>query len=186
MRKLSFYNFVSLNGCICGPGGDISWNKQHSLKEDTEFAEEGAGSGNTLLFGRITYQMMASFWPTPAAMEMMPGVAVGMNQAEKIVFSNTLERADWQNTQVVSGNIVEALRQLKATPGSDLTILGSGSIVTQFAAAGLIDEYLIMLNPVVVGGGTPIFNGLEGNIDLQLTDSRVFKSGAVLLTYRPL
>lgn len=186
MRKLSFYNFTSLNGCINGPGGDISWNKQHSLKEDTEYAEEGAGSGNALLFGRITYQMMAGFWPTPAAMEMMPGVAVGMNQAEKIVFSNTLDRADWHNTKVISGDIVGAVRTLKATQGSDLTILGSGTIVTQFAAAGLIDEYLIMINPVVVGGGTPIFNGLERNIDLELVGSRVFKSGAVLLTYKAL
>ncbi|MOA46425.1 hypothetical protein D3C78_1689320 [compost metagenome] len=106
-----------------------------------------------------------------------------MNNAQKIVFSTTLKKADWSNTQIINGDIVTRIKELKKTSGEDLTILGSGSIITQFADAGLIDGYEIMIDPVALGEGTPIFKGLKHQLNLKLTGSRVFKSGVVLLSY---
>jgi dihydrofolate reductase len=182
MAKLNVFNFITLNGYFAGPSGDISWHRHGG--EENEFAAEGAQSGSTLLFGRVTYQMMASYWPTPDALKTFPEVARGMNQAEKVVFSRTLKKADWNNTRFVKENIVEEVRKLKQRPGKGLTILGSGSIVTQLAEQGLIDEYQIMVDPVAIGAGTPLFEGLKGKLDLKLTGTRAFKSGVVLLTYK--
>jgi dihydrofolate reductase len=112
-------------------------------------------------------------------------MAAGMNRAEKIVFSRTLDSADWHNTRIIRDNMVEQIRQLKQNPGNDLTLLGSGSILTQFADHGLIDEYQIMLDPVAIGQGTPLFNDISRPLDLKLTMSRTFKSGVVLLHYQP-
>jgi dihydrofolate reductase len=139
--------------------------------------------GNILLFGRITYEMMAGFWPSPMAMESMPGVAKGMNEAEKIVFSKSLKKADWQNTTVIK-NMVAEVKKLKQTPGHDMTILGSGSIITQLADAGLLDGIQLMIDPVALGAGTPIFGGLSKQTNLKLTDTKTFKSGTVLLSYQ--
>lgn len=182
MAKLSVFNFVTLNGYFEGPNRDISWHRHGA--EENAFSEEGANSGSTLLFGRVTYQMMAGFWPTPDAASAFPAVARGMNSAEKIVFSRTLKKADWNNTRIVAGNIVEEVRKLK-NQGKEMTVLGSGSIVTQFAEQNLIDEYMIMVDPVALGAGTPMFKGLTQKLDLKLTGTRAFTSGVVLLTYQP-
>ena len=183
MRKLSIFNFVTLNGYFKGPNGDISWHKHGA--EEGEYSAESLKSGNTLLFGRVTYEMMASFWPTPAALQNAPIVAEGMNKADKIVFSRTLKKAEWHNTKLVKDNIVEEIKKMKQTPGKDLTILGSGSILTQFAEHGLIDEYQVMVDPVAIGDGTPMFKGLKHQLDMELTKTRTFKSGVVLLCYKP-
>ena len=99
MGKLSVFNFVTLNGFYKGPAGDISWHKHG--EEGSKLSEENLRSGNILLFGRVTYEMMANFWPSPIAYESFPVVAEGMNNAEKIVFSRTLKKADWKNTRLV-------------------------------------------------------------------------------------
>ncbi len=182
MRKLSIFNFTTLNGFYKGPNEEINWHKHG--EEEKQYSIEGIKTGNTLLFGRITYQMMASFWPTPMALQNDPIVAEGMNKAEKIVFSRTLEKAEWNNTRLIKENIVEEIKKLKQTPGKDMTILGSGSIVTLFAEYGLIDEYEIMIDPVAIGDGTPIFKGIRNKLDLKLASTRTFKSGSVLLCYQ--
>lgn len=184
MRKLTAFNFLTLNGFYKGPGNDISWHKHGG--EESEYSSDSLKSNNILLFGRVTYELMASYWPTPFAIENDPANAKGMNDAEKIVFSNTMKKADWNNTRIIGGNIVEEMKKLKQTPGKDLTILGSGSIISQFANEGLIDGYEIMIDPVALGEGTPIFKSIKEQLDLKLTDSRVFKSGVVLLSYEPL
>lgn len=183
MAKLSVFNFITLNGFYKGPGENIGWHSHG--EEEAAYSLEGLRSESILLFGRVTYEMMASFWPTPEAMKNMPAVAEGMNRAEKIVFSRTLKKADWKNTMVVNGNIIEEMRKLKNTSTKDMTILGSGSIVTQFAEEGLIDRYLIMIDPVALGSGTPVLNGSKHKLDLKLLATKVFKSGAVLLEYGP-
>ena len=129
--------------------------------------------------------MMASYWPTPDAIKNAPIVAEGMNNADKIVFSRTLKKVEWNNTRLVKDNIVEEIKKMKRMPGKDMTLLGSGSILTQFAEQGLIDEYQIMVDPVVIGDGTPIFKGIKHKLDLKLTMTRAFKSGVVLLCYQP-
>jgi len=183
MRKLNVFNFVTLNGYYKGLHEDISWHKHGG--EEAEYSAEGAQSESILLFGRVTYEMMAGFWPTPLASETMPVVADGMNKSEKIVFSTTLKKAEWSNTRIIKSNIVEEIKKIKETPGKDMTILGSGSILTQFAEKGLIDEYQIMVDPVAIGDGIPIFKGIKLPLNLRLTNTRTFKSGVILLCYEP-
>lgn len=184
MRKLSMYNFLTLNGFYKGINEDISWHRHGG--EEEEYSKEGIQSQSVLLFGRVTYEMMYSFWPTEQAIATMPEVAAGMNNTQKVVVSRTLEKANWENTTILKGNLIEEMKRLKQQSGNDITILGSGSIVTQLAGAGLIDRYQFMIDPVAIGQGVPAFNGLKDKLDLKLTDFRIFKSGVVLLTYEPL
>jgi len=181
MRKISSFTFLTLNGFYKGPNEDTSWHRHG--EEEGKFSEEQLKADNILVFGRTTYEMMYSFWPTPMAHELFPKVAVRMNQSEKLVVSDTLKEATWENTGLLKGNVVEQVKSLKASPGKNLTILGSGSIVSLLTDANQIDEYKIMIDPVVVGNGTPLFQGVKGKLDLKLTDTHVFKSGVVLLTY---
>ena len=183
MGKLSVFNFMTLNGYYKGPNGEINWH--HHGGEEAEYSAESLKAESMLLFGRVTYEMMASFWPTPDAMKSLPEVAEGMNKAEKIVFSRTMKKADWNNTRVISGNIVEEVKKLKESSPKDMTILGSGSILTQFAEAGLIDDYQFMINPVALGAGEPIFKGLKNILNLELISVKTFKNGILLLNYKP-
>jgi dihydrofolate reductase len=183
MRKLTVFNLMTLDGYIAGPGGDISW---HNVDEEfQELATAASNSGNTLLFGRVTYELMAGFWPTPEAIRTDPVVASGMNRSEKIVFSRTLQKADWNNTRLVKDDMLAEVRRLKQLPGKDLTILGSGSIVSQLAQEGLVDEYDILLNPVVLGKGKTMFEGLRNRLVLKLKETRKFGNGNMLLKYEP-
>lgn len=182
MRKLTSFTFLSLNGYYKGENEDTGWHRHG--EEEGKYSEESLQSDNILLFGRKTFEMMSGFWPTPVAAEMFPKVASGMNKAEKIVFSDTLNSVKWNNTTIMKGDIVDQIIKIKSTKGNDLTILGSGSIVTQFSDAGLIDTYQIMIDPVALGAGTTLFEGLKQKLDLKLTGSKIFKSGVILLTYK--
>jgi dihydrofolate reductase len=181
MGKLTVFNFVTLNGFFKGPNGDISW--AHN-REENDYAGEMLQAHDTLLFGRLTYELMESYWPTPEASKNSPEVAEGMNNADKIVFSRTLERVEWNNTRIVKDDIVEEIRKMKAS-GKGMTLLGSGSILTQFAEQGLIDEYQIMVHPVVLSEGTSILDGIKQNLNLELITTRTFGSSLVLLRYKP-
>jgi dihydrofolate reductase len=183
MRKVTVFNFITLNGFFKGPNEDISWHKHGD--EESAFAAEGSKSGSALLFGRVTFQMMEGYWPTPMAKQSSPEVAEGMNASEKIVFSKTLKSTNWKNSRIVRDNPIDEVKRLKKEKGNDLTVLGSGSIVTQLAENNLIDTYMLMVDPVVLGEGTPIFHGIKRQPDLKLIDTRKFKSGVVLLTYQP-
>ncbi len=183
MRKLIVFNLVTVDGYFAGEGGDISW---HMVDEEfQELAMQASNSGNILLFGRVTYQLMAGFWPTPEAIRDDPVVAAGMNRAEKIVFSRTLDQAEWHNTRLVKKGMVAEVRRLKEQAVKDLTVLGSGSIVAQLAEEGLIDEYNILVNPVALGQGKSMFAGVRERVNLRLIDTRVFGNGNVLLRYEP-
>jgi len=183
MGKLVVFDFISLNGFYKGPGGDLSW--AHGDEESDAFAVEANKEGGMLIFGRGTYEMMAGFWPTPYAHALNPALADGMNKVEKVVFSTTLVKPEWNNTRVVKEDMIEEIKMLKQIRGKDMAILGSGSIVNQLAEEGLIDEFQIMIHPIVLGSGTPILNGIKRKLNLKLVSSRVFKSGKVLLCYEP-
>lgn len=183
MRKLNVFNFITLDGYYKGPNEDTSWHKHG--EEEAKYSEESLKEDNTLLFGRVTYEMMAGFWPSPAALQSFPAVAKGMNKAEKIVFSKTLKKAEWKNTKLISTNMLEEIKKMKQTPGKNMTLLGSGSILTQFADTNLIDEYQVMIDPIAIGKGTSIFKGLKHHLDLKLIKTRTFKSGVILLCYQP-
>jgi dihydrofolate reductase len=186
MRKLAVFNSVTLDGYFTGPGGDMSW--AHGGSDDPEFnafVEDNAKGGGVLLFGRVTYQMMAGWWPTPQAKQMAPVVAERMNAGPKIVFSRTLAEATWSNTMLLKGDLAAEVRALKSAPGDDMVILGSGSIVSQLAQAGLIDEYQVVVKPVVLGRGRTMFDGVARKLDLKRSGARVFGNGDVFLSYEP-
>jgi dihydrofolate reductase len=115
----------------------------------------------------------------------MPAVAAGMNRMPKVVFSRTLTSAAWSNTTLVNGDLLPATRRMKEESGPDMAILGSGRIVAQLAQAGLIDEYQVVVNPLVLGAGRTMFEGCDRTLDLMLTKSRAFANGKVLLCYAP-
>ena len=182
MRKLGMFMQLSLDGYFADSKSDMSW----AHKQDDEwnaFAAENASGGGALLFGRVTYDMMASFWPTPAAAQTMPAVAERMNALPKYVASRTMDKASWSNTTVLKGDLVAEVRKLKQQAGPDIAILGSGSIVAQLAEAGLIDAYQLVINPIALGAGKSIFAGVKRKLNLRVTDSRRFKNGNVVLTY---
>jgi len=185
MRKLIVFNQVTLDGYIADTKGDMSW----AHKQDAEwnaFAQENARGGGELLFGRITYELMTRYWPTPLAMKNNPTVAERMNNLPKVVFSRTLEKASWNNTKLVKGDIAAEVRKMKIEPGPGMVILGSGTIVSQLAQEGLIDEYQMVVNPVVLGKGRAMFDGIKDKLTLKLTKTRIFGNGNVLLCYQPL
>jgi dihydrofolate reductase len=187
MRTLTVFNNVTLDGYFTGANGDMNW--AHAGNDEPEFSAfvaNNAKGGGMLLLGRITYDMMASFWPTPMAAERNPIVAERMNGLPKIVFSRTLDRASWSNTTVVKGNLATEIRKLKNEPGPNMAILGSGSIVSQLAQERLIDEYQVVVNPIVLGQGRTLFEGVKDMLGLKLKRSRVFNNGKTFLAYEPL
>lgn len=182
MANLSAFVFTTLNGFMNDPNGDISWHRHGA--EENEYAIESMEANNTLLLGRKTYEMMASYWPTPMAIEHDAVVAKGMNSANKIVFSNTLKLADWQGTQIMSGDIVKQIQKLKNSSTINMTILGSGTIVSLFAEHGLIDELNVMIDPVAIGAGSTLFAGVKQHLNFKLVATKTMKSGVVLLNYK--
>jgi dihydrofolate reductase len=181
MPKLSVFNLITLDGYFAGENGDISWHVMDP--EFRAFAEQGSNANNTLIFGRVTYELMAGYWPTPQAMKDEPLTARGMNSAPKIVFSKTLKSAEWANTRLLRDDMIGEIRKLKQQPGKDLTILGSGTIVKQLTQAGLIDEFAILVVPVILGKGKTMFEGVSGTPGMKLKATRAFKNGTLLLTY---
>ena len=186
MTTLTSFTSVSLDGYYADARGDMSW--AHAAPDDDEwnsFVSGNASGGGALLFGRLTYEMMASFWPTPMAAQQMPVVAERMNSMPKYVASRTLTSAAWSNTSVLPGDLVSAVDALKRKPGPGIAILGSGSVVAQLAGAGLIDTIQIVVVPIILGGGKKLFEGVSASIPLHLRDSRTFRNGNVVLTYSP-
>lgn len=184
MRRLSVFNNVSLDGYLSDENGDMSW----AHKQDAEwgsFAAENASRGGVLVLGRITYDLMASFWPTPLARESAPALAERMNRLSKVVFSRTLETASWENTKVVKGDIAVEMRKMKSEPGPDMVILGSGTIISQLTDARLIDEYQVVVNAIVLGRGRKMFDGVREKMGLTLKKTRAFSNGNVVLSYEP-
>lgn len=182
MRKILVFMMTSLDGYIARLNDDIDWHVTDD--EFNDFASDQIDSVDTILFGRRTYEGMASYWPTPLAIESDPVIAGKMNAFPKIVFSTTLDKADWQNTRLIKDNITGEVNALKQQPGKDLIIFGSSNLAASFISLGLIDEYRIMVAPVLIGSGKPLFEGIDsGTLRLKLVNTRTFKSGNVLHTY---
>jgi dihydrofolate reductase len=174
---------VTLDGFFAGPNGEIDW---HVVDDEfNEYADDFLSSVDTLLFGRVTYQLMADYWPSPSATTDDPIIADKMNQLHKIAFSKTLEKVEWNNSRLVKGNITEEIAKLKQQPGKDMAIFGSGSIVSTLTQLGLIDEYRIMVNPVVLGNGKPLFKDIHDKLNLKLLRTKTFRSGNIMLCYQP-
>jgi dihydrofolate reductase len=186
MPKLLAFESISLDGYFSGKNGDLGWTHSESARDPEwlEFVAGNASVGNgVLLFGRKTYDMMASYWPTPQAAKDLPEVAKGMNQLSKVVFSRSLDKVSWQNTRLVKGDPVEEIRRLKLGTGPDMVILGSGSIVSQLTEAGLIDDYQLVVWPVILGEGRSLFEGVKQWQRPRLAGTRSFRNGNVVLSY---
>lgn len=173
---------VSLDGYFEGENHDLSWHNVDA--EFNEFAIKQTSEVSILLFGRRTYELMASYWPSVNATTDDPIVAELMNSTQKIVFSKTLEKAEWNNTHLVSEINPEEIIKLKKESSKDLAIFGSNLLAVNLIKLDLVDEFRIMVNPVAIGRGTPLFHGLHENLRLNLINTMVFKSGNVLLRYR--
>jgi dihydrofolate reductase len=182
VRKLFSFNMVTLDGFFEGPGKEIDWHNADN-EEFNDFAIEQMDSMDTILFGRRTYQMMASYWPTEIATQSDPIVADLMNRMSKVVFSRTLQTVDWNNTRIIRENADREIRSLKSQTGKDLAIFGSANLISTIMDE--IDEHRVMVNPILLGSGSPLFKNAERRTRLELVSERVFKSGNVLLCYRP-
>ncbi len=186
MPKLISFTSISLDGYFTSLNGDMSW--AYADPNDAEWNAFVAGNtkgDSTLVFGRVTYDLMASYWPTPMATKQNGVVADKMNRASKLVFSRTLENAAWNNTTVLKGDMPSEIRKLKQGDGLDMVILGSGSIVAQLAGHALVDELQLVVLPLILGSGKSLFGGMNGPLRLSRTSARTFGNGNVVLSYAP-
>ena len=182
MRKLFLFNHISIDGYFEGPDHDLSW-----VRVDEEFmraAHERMKESGEVLFGRRTYDLMARYWPTSEG-QKDPETAGFLNNAQKYVVSRKKFKPEWQNTALLSGQVAAKIRRIKKKPGRDIIVLGSNALSVELLEAGLLDEIQLMVSPVALGEGTPLFTGLKRHIDLTLRHVDHYLSGNVLLTYVP-
>lgn len=181
MRKLIVFNLLTLDGFFEGPNKEIDW---HNVNDEfNEFAISQLNSTDLLLFGRVTYQLMESWWPTEQGIADDPVIANRMNNIQKIVVSRTLGKAEWNNTILIKEEVVEKIMKFKQMPGEDIFIFGSGELSSYLLSNGLIDEYRLMINPVALGKGNTFFKGLNEKLNMKLLRTKTFESGNVLLYY---
>lgn len=184
MRTLFSFMVSTVDGYYEGPNGEFDWPVVDD--EFNDFAIAQLDEIGTLLFGRVTYLGMASYWPTPEAEQDDPKVAGLMNGIDKLVASTTLTSADWANSRLVSGDVVAEVSELKRQDGKALAIFGSSTLTVHLLRAGLVDELRIMVHPVILGGGRSLFHQLAGDrITVERTKTVPFRSGNVLHHYRP-
>ena len=186
MRKLIVSNLISLDGFMAGPAGEIDWFTGLADKEFEEYGVRLIESIDTILFGRVTFQLMAGYWPTASAAEDDPRIIAAMNDLPKVVFSRTLGKVEWKNSRLVNGDPAGEVAKLKAQPGKHLVIYGSGGLVSELSQQGLIDDYRIFVAPLALGSGLPMFRGLSRRIGLRLVETKSFRTGMVLLRYEPI
>jgi dihydrofolate reductase len=177
MRKVILQMVVSLDGYVAGPDGDLSW-VFGGLDDDLRgWIVQSLSGIDTQLIGRVAYQEQEGYWPT--ATEPLAAV---MNSSTKIVFSKTISALNWSNSRLAEGTPAEEIARLKRAPGKDIYVPGGASFVQSLSAQRLIDEYRLIVNPVVLGGGLPLF---AEPIDLSLLSTKAFGTGAIALVYRP-
>jgi dihydrofolate reductase len=184
MKKVIASVFVSLDGFVVGPNEDISWVMDNFNDEMGKYAGDLQASMGAVLLGRVTYQIMANVWPF-ATEDSAPG-ASRMNNVPKIVFSRTLDKVEWgkyNNARLVKNNVAEEISKLKGQPGGDMVIYGSVTLVQYLTRLGLIDEYQLLVHPIVLGSGKPLFKG--NTLQLKLLRTESFKNGVVVLYYEP-
>jgi dihydrofolate reductase len=183
MGKLVMFNFVSLDGFFAGPDGEIDWHVVND--EFNKFAADQMNSADGLLFGRVTYKLMEAYWTTPAAARQAPEIAARMNSLSKIVVSRKLKTVGWKNTRLISGNLHDEISKLKQQARNDLLLLGSADLASTLTSLRLVDEYRLMVAPVALGNGKPLFRNIGRKLAFKLIASKPFSSGSILLSYEP-
>ena len=179
MAKIVVSEFISLDGVIETPQ---HWHMSYISEDMGAATMEQLLGADVLLYGRNTYDEMAGVWPHMKNNEY--GIADKLNSAPKYVVSNTLQSADWNHTTIISGDVVDAISKLKRDTDGVIAITGSGTLIASLLPTGLIDEYQLMVHPVVVGKGKHLFPD-GADVKLKLTGTQTFASGVILLTYVP-
>lgn len=176
---------MSLDGFVAGPKGEMGWIKVD--EELFDYVGRRIGQGDTAMYGRVTYQMMESYWPAAGA---KPGASKHdiehsrwYNGVHKIVLSNTLKGDDLANTTVISDNLQQRFREIKQQPGEDILLFGSPTATHALMQMNLIDGYWLFVNPIILGQGIPLFAGVKDRTQLQLLNTRRFTSGVTELNY---
>jgi class 3 adenylate cyclase/dihydrofolate reductase len=187
--KLVVTSFVTVDGIVEAPGfdehrsGRNAWALRIQNEEDRGYNKAQAMSADAFLLGRRTWQIWAAFWPTASGGD--PELTEWMNRIPKYVASNTLKRADWSNSTIISGDVAAQVGKLKAQPGGDLMVFGSPDLVDELLRHDLVDEYRLQIYPIILGSGKRLFRDRIDTHHLRLVGSRTFSSGVVLLTYAP-
>ena len=181
MRKVVASELVSLDGVMESPE---EWAFSYSNAEMAEANEAGMAAADAMLFGRVTYQEFAAFWPYQNSAEQP--FTNYLNNTPKFVVSTTLkEPLEWQNSTLIKGDVAEEIARLKRQPGKDIGIVGSGVLVRSLLKDGLLDELTLMVHPVVLGSGKRLFEEGGDQRTLELVDSKTFGTGVLYLTYQP-
>jgi dihydrofolate reductase len=188
MRKIVLSEWISLDGYTAGPNNDMSFVGESFTDEMGKYEDDVVNRADTLILGRVTYESFAGAWPhvpdVPDRSEGEKAYARKLNAMKKMVFSRRLEKADWSGSTLFRDIDTDEVARWKSEPGKDMLIYGSASIVQQLTNRGLIDEYQILVHPVVLGGGTALFRDIQQKQRLSLVSSTPFSSGVVLLTYQ--
>lgn len=186
MRKVILAMQVTLDGFIEGPNGELDW----AMNEDEETWKDVFDlqrSADTLLLGRVMYRGFEKYWLTvptnPSSTKNKIEYARLADKMQKVVFSRTLKKVDWETTRIVNDHIAEEIQRMKQLPGKDMVLLGGAGLASTFMHLGLIDEYHLIVNPLVLGGGKPLFKDVQERQKLKLLDTKTFKSGKVVLHY---
>ena len=186
MRKIIASEFISADGYIVGPNEDMSWVMGRFNEEMGKYAGDLMASMDTVLLGRVTYQIMVNAWPNMTE-EQSPG-ADKMNSAQKVVLSRTLKQAPWgkyEPATLIGDDVERRVKELKQKPGKNIVMYGSAKAVQSLTRLGLIDEYQLLVHPVFLGGGKRLFEGAGGPIDLKLSRTQTFGNGVNVLYYQP-
>jgi dihydrofolate reductase len=183
MPDLASFIVTSLDGFYSGPNGEFDWPIVDN--EFNDFAVRQLDRAGKLAFGRVTYEHMAAYWPTPLAQANDPAITRRMNEKPKLVFSRTLDGAAWASSSVLRGEATGRAAEVKAAEGEEVLVMGSPHLTAGLAVAGLLDELRIMVCPIVLGRGHSLFEDIQRRISLTLLHVEQFTSGNVLLTYRP-
>ena len=187
MRKLILSMNVTLDGFMAGSNSELDWHFRSWTNEMTRYASEQLSRADTILLGRITYQAMAGYWSDETLNATCPREDVPfadmMNNYNKIVFSKSLQKAEWRNSTLAKENIREQVLKLKRKEGKNIIVYGSGKIAAALIKLNLVDEYMLWVHPVVLGKGRPLFKSLHTDLQLKLMNTRIFESGVVVLCY---
>jgi dihydrofolate reductase len=181
MKKLVLKMSVSLDGFVCGPNGEIDWVFDTLDEAASAWLVDTLWQAGVHLMGSATYRDMAAWWPQSTEVYAAP-----MNEIPKFVFSHTLKEADWTDSRIIDGDLATEIGRLKQLPGRDMLAHGGARFAQSLVRLGLVDEYRLVVHPVLLGAGKALFSDLPAPLALKLMHLTQFPSGAVAKVYRPL
>ena len=188
MRKIISFMHVSLDGFVAGPNGEMDWIKVD--EEIFDYVGKRISEGDTALYGRVTYQMMESYWPTaadqPNASKHDIEHSKWYSQVHKLVLSKTMKGAELDNTEIISDNVSERINEIKESSNGrseEILLFGSPTATHSLMGENLIDGYWLFINPIILGEGIPLFANIRDKVKLQLVNTQSFSSGVTELSY---